>query len=95
VVAIVEPGERTAAAAYTNTARYVARPLGPLIAGAMEQVALGLPFVLAGLIKAGYDLTLWSWFRRVPLVDASTENVGRGDAPPTSVRRFPRGATLR
>src|SRR5436309_10766655 len=33
VVAVVEPSERTAAAAYTNTARYVTRPIAPLIAG--------------------------------------------------------------
>ena len=33
VVAVVDPSERTAAAAYTNTARYVTRPLGPLLAG--------------------------------------------------------------
>jgi len=34
VAAIVEPSERTAAAAYTNTARYVGRPAGPAIGGA-------------------------------------------------------------
>ncbi len=32
VVGVVDPEERTAAAAYTNTARYVTRPLGPLVA---------------------------------------------------------------
>src|SRR5207237_826014 len=48
VVAVVEPGERTAAAAYTNTARYVVRPLGPALGGLlMENVALGAPFVAA------------------------------------------------
>ena len=34
VVAVVDPSERTAAAAYTNTARYLMRPISPLIAGA-------------------------------------------------------------
>src|SRR5207302_873617 len=29
VMALVEPEERTAAAAYTNTVRYIARPVGP------------------------------------------------------------------
>ena len=37
VMALVEPGERTAAAAYTNTARYLARPLGPVLAGATSR----------------------------------------------------------
>jgi len=67
VMALVDPQEQTGAAAYTNTARYVTRPLGPLLAGASQSVALGLPFLLAGLIKCGYDAALWLWFRHVPL----------------------------
>jgi MFS family permease len=67
VMALVGPGERTAAAAYTNTARYVTRPAGPLLAGAASTVALGLPFAIAGAIKSGYDLILWAWFRHVPV----------------------------
>jgi predicted MFS family arabinose efflux permease len=67
VVALVEPQERTAAAAATNTARYLARPLAPALAGAAGQLTGGLPFVLAGGIKVAYDLGLWAWFRRVPL----------------------------
>src|SRR5256885_7209373 len=34
VMALVDPGEQTGAAAYTNTARYLTRPLGPVLAGA-------------------------------------------------------------
>jgi MFS family permease len=64
---LVDPDERTAAAAYTNTARYTVRPLGPLLAGAGQRVTLGLPFFLGGGIKIVYDIVLWSWFRRVPL----------------------------
>jgi predicted MFS family arabinose efflux permease len=67
VMALVDPTERTAAAAYTNTARYVVRPVGPLLAGIAQQTALGVPFVLAGSIKSAYDLVLWRWFRTVPL----------------------------
>jgi predicted MFS family arabinose efflux permease len=67
VMALVEPHERTAAAAYTNTARYVVRPAGPALAGAAASAWLGAPFVIAGGIKAAYDLVLWTWFRRVPL----------------------------
>ena len=73
VMVLVEPLERTPAAAYTNTARYVTRPLGPPLAVAAEQIAIGLPFVLAGTIKSVYDVTLWRWFRRVPLPDALVE----------------------
>jgi MFS family permease len=70
VMALVEPAERTPAAAYTNTARYLTRPFGPPVAAAATTVALGLPFLLSGAIKIGYDLSLWSWFRRVPVPDA-------------------------
>jgi predicted MFS family arabinose efflux permease len=67
VMALVDPDERTAAAAFTNSARYMARPMAPPLAGVVSHLAQGLPFVLAGGIKAAYDLTLWSWFRRVPM----------------------------
>jgi MFS family permease len=66
VVAVVEPTERTAAAAYTNTARYVTRPFGPLAAGPLAQTALGAPFVIAGALKIVYDLGLYATFRRTP-----------------------------
>jgi predicted MFS family arabinose efflux permease len=67
VMALVEADERTPAAAYTNTARYVVRPTGPLLAGAASSLWLGLPFVVAGTIKGAYDVILWRWFRTVPL----------------------------
>ncbi len=67
VMALVDPDEQTGAAAYTNTARYLTRPLGPVLAGASQSVALGLPFLLAGAIKSAYDAALWLWFRHVPL----------------------------
>ena len=64
VVAVVEPGERTAASAYTNAARYAVRPIGPLIAGALVGGAIGAPFVIAGALKSTYDLGLYALFRR-------------------------------
>ncbi len=67
VMTVVTPGERTAAAALTNAARYTMRPLGPLIGGAVQQLALGAPLLLAGVIKGGYDMALWRWARRLPL----------------------------
>jgi MFS family permease len=67
VMALVTPEERTAAAAATNTARYVVRPLGPVLAGAAQSVAVGLPFLIAGTIKGVYDVILWRWFRGMRL----------------------------
>jgi predicted MFS family arabinose efflux permease len=68
VVTMVDPEERTAAAAFTNTARYVARPFGAVGAGAlMQATAIGAPFLLAGGIKIVYDLLIYGTFRRVPL----------------------------
>ena len=67
VVAVVDPSEQTAAAAYTNAARYLTRPLGPIVAGAAVRGGLGLPFLLAGAVKIAYDLALYFGFRNVPL----------------------------
>ena len=70
VTALVDPSERTAAAAFTNSARYVVRPLGAASAGAlMQRVAVGAPFVVAGVLKSVYDVLLYARFRRVPLRD--------------------------
>jgi predicted MFS family arabinose efflux permease len=65
VVAVVDPSERTAAAGYTNTARYLTRPVAPLLAGATLQGALGAPFVIAGALKSLYDVGLYIVFRNV------------------------------
>ncbi|MGZ8512058.1 MAG: MFS transporter [Candidatus Limnocylindria bacterium] len=65
VVALVDPSERTAAAAYTNAARHLARPVAPILGGAlMQSLWIGAPFVLAGGIKALYDIALYVRFRR-------------------------------
>ena len=67
VVAVVDPSERTAAAAYTNTARYATRPVAPLIAGVALRGALGAPFVISGALKSIYDVGLYVIFRKVPI----------------------------
>ena len=64
VAVAVEPSERTAAAAYTNTARYVTRPLGPLVGGAAMTLWVGAPFLIGGAVKIVYDLGLYALFRR-------------------------------
>jgi len=88
VMALVDPSERTAAAGYTNTVRYLVRPLGPVLAGAGQGLFLGLPFLVAGTVKATYDLVLWRWFRGVILpdeladvADTSTQTVEHHSAP--------------
>jgi hypothetical protein len=65
VMAVVDASERTAAAAYTNTARYLTRPIAPLAAGAALRVGLGAPFLIAGALKSVYDIGLYLTFRTV------------------------------
>jgi MFS family permease len=74
VAALVDPDERPAAAAYTNTARYVVRPAGAALAGVAQRIALGLPFLISGGIKIVYDLVLFAWFKRVRLPDDAHES---------------------
>ena len=78
VVALVDPSERTAAAAYTNTARTLTRPVAPLLAGAALRIGLGAPFLIAGTLKSAYDVGLWVLFRSVQLRPHS----GRGTRSP-------------
>jgi hypothetical protein len=65
VMAVVDPSERTAAAGYTNAARYVTRPVAPLIASATLKGALGARFFIAGTLKSVYDAGLYLLFRKV------------------------------
>jgi MFS family permease len=73
VMTVVTPEERTAAAALTNTSRYTVRPFGPLIAGLAQQITLGAPLLIAGAVKAGYDITLWAWARRLGLASRAPD----------------------
>lgn len=62
------PRERAPAASVTNAARTVARPFAAPLAGAAVGSAVpGLPFFVAGGLKAIYDITLFLWFRRIPI----------------------------
>jgi MFS family permease len=76
VMALVEPDERTPAAAYTNTARYLTRPLGAMLAGAVQSFGLGAPLVIAGTIKSIYDLALWRWFSQVKIPEEEATEAG-------------------
>lgn len=84
LVALVEPDELTAAASYTNGARNAVRPLGPVLGGASQQIALGAPFVIAGALKCLYDVALWAWFRSVPLREPPAPAGVQGAAPDQS-----------
>ncbi|MGH8993676.1 MAG: MFS transporter, partial [Acidimicrobiia bacterium] len=77
VMALVPPAERTAAAAVTNTARYLTRPVGPALAGLLQPLGLALPFLVAGAVKSAYDLALWRRFHPVQL-PADTATIAGG-----------------
>jgi MFS family permease len=69
-MALVDPEERTAAASVTSLARSLGSATSPVFSGLLLQgplLVVGLPFILAGTLKAAYDLTLWSIFRHVRL----------------------------
>jgi MFS family permease len=64
VVSIVPPTERAGAVASTGAVRGLAQAIGPVLAGAaIQSASLGLPFFVAGGVKAVYDLTLYAGFR--------------------------------
>jgi MFS family permease len=67
IAALVDPAERTAAAGYTNAARHLVRPAGPALASISMTMAAGLPFLIAGGLKAAYDVLLYLTFRDVRL----------------------------
>src|SRR4051812_26115381 len=84
VMTVVTPDERTMAAAVTNAARYTVRPIGPLIAGLAQQLALGAALGGAGVIKGGYARALWRWARREGLESRpAPAPTAAGTEPPT------------
>jgi len=66
-MALAEPAQRTHAAAITNTARYLTRPVATALLGPLQLLGPGAPFLAAGAIKSAYDVSLWVWFRRIDL----------------------------
>jgi MFS family permease len=63
VMAVVTPEERAAAASVTNVPRSLATAVGPLLAGYLLGLStFGWPLVIAGLLKAAYDLLLLRMF---------------------------------
>ncbi|WP_043240605.1 MFS transporter [Bosea sp. LC85] len=63
VMAVVRPEERPAAASVTAVPRSLAAAVAPLLSGWLLTVSpFGWPLVLAGTLKAAYDLTLLRQF---------------------------------
>ena len=61
--AVVLPNERTAVMGALNTVKTAAQSAGPLVTGVLaDKKHFGVAFVIAGFMKAGYDLGLLYWF---------------------------------
>jgi predicted MFS family arabinose efflux permease len=70
VMSVVTPPERAAAAGFTAVPRSLAASLSPALGGALFAAGwLAAPLVLAGLLKFGYDVTLWIACRKHKLDD--------------------------
>jgi len=66
VMAVVSPPERAAAASITNVPRSLAAALPPIAAGWMlDHSTFGWPLIIAGTLKAIYDLLLLAMFRNI------------------------------
>jgi MFS family permease len=66
VMAVVTPAERPAAASVTAVPRSLAASLSPALAGVLMATPFsGLPLVLCGILKIGYDVALLYAFRHI------------------------------
>ena len=68
-MAVVDPDERSAAAGLTGMARSAGAALSPALAAPLISSSIlggGMPFVIAGVLKIGYDLALWRRFSALP-----------------------------
>lgn len=74
-MAIVDAQDRGYLATTTNAARGLGTGASPLIAGLfLSNVALfAYPFVIAGGLKAGYDVVIYAIFRKVPTPYSETQ----------------------
>ena len=66
IVGVVEENERTVSAGITNMSRNIAQAISPSITGYIIGVlSLSAPFVIGGLLKIIYDITLYINFRKI------------------------------
>jgi sugar phosphate permease len=78
-MAVVDPDERTATAGITNASRAVSSAISPVLTGlAFSLAALGLPFIVAGVMKVAYDLLLYVRFRDLRPPEEISRRSGTG-----------------
>ena len=66
IIAVVEEDERTASAGITNLSRNIAQAISPSITGyIIGFLSLSAPFIIGGLLKILYDITLYINFRKI------------------------------
>ena len=66
IVVVVREEERTAAAGITNTTRNIAQAISPSLTGIIiNAFSLSGPFVIGGLLKIAYDISLYINFRKI------------------------------
>ena len=69
VMSVVTPPERAAAASFTTVPRSLAAAASPILAGVLFAGGwLAAPLLLCGVLKIGYDLTLWRACRNQALL---------------------------
>ena len=70
-LALVTPGERSAASGVTGIARTVGAALSPMVAGPLFASATlaSVPFFLSGGLKIVYDVLVWQVFRKVQPIE--------------------------
>ncbi len=78
IMSVVRPEERAAAASVTNVVRSLSTAVSPALGGALLSAGpFGLPFVVAGALKAVYDVALLAAFRRRPVRVEADGSSGR------------------
>lgn len=65
-MAIIKPEERTRVGGLINLPRSITQAISPSIAGLlMQYVGLSLPFIITGIVKSIYDVSLYFMFRNI------------------------------
>jgi MFS family permease len=67
LMAVVEPGERSAASGIAGIARTAGAALAPVFSGVFlaSSTLLGLPFLISGGLKIVYDVALYRGFKGI------------------------------
>ena len=82
VMAVVTPAERPAAASITAVPRSLASALSPTISGALLMTTFsGLPLVISGVLKIGYDLALLYSFRHIKPPEEASRGPSQAPSP--------------